>query len=101
MTENEIINWISIWFKSNCNGDWEHENLITITTTDNPGWLINIDLTDIELNFNSEIIKKVDISDDDWYFFKIKDEKFVAGGDITKLYFLLNSFKSIIQEYSK
>lgn len=35
---------ISTWFKSQCNGDWEHGNGITIESLDNPGWVAVIDL---------------------------------------------------------
>lgn len=38
------------WFKSQCDGDWEHENNIKLFTTDSPGWglLIDISNTNIE-----------------------------------------------------
>jgi Immunity protein 53 len=35
---------IDTWFKTLVNGDWEHHNGIKIETTDNPGWMITINL---------------------------------------------------------
>jgi hypothetical protein len=32
------------WFANQLNGDWEHQGDISITTLDNPGWLIEVDL---------------------------------------------------------
>ena len=32
------------WFIANCDGDWEHGMGITISTLDNPGWLIDINV---------------------------------------------------------
>jgi hypothetical protein len=32
------------WFASNCDGEWEHGDGITIQTLDNPGWRMSIDL---------------------------------------------------------
>ena len=41
---DNIINWITDWFTSNCDGDWEHQSGITITTIDNPGWSVTVDI---------------------------------------------------------
>jgi len=32
------------WYKSNCDGEWEHAHGIRIQTLDNPGWLIDIEV---------------------------------------------------------
>jgi immunity protein 53 of polymorphic toxin system len=32
------------WYKSNCDGDWEHSFGLAIDTLDNPGWSITVDL---------------------------------------------------------
>jgi len=34
---------ISEWYASKCDGDWEHMYGVRIETTDNPGWLAQID----------------------------------------------------------
>ena len=34
---------IDRWFRKKCDGLWEHQHGVKITTTDNPGWLIEID----------------------------------------------------------
>ena len=36
--------WLQAWFATQCNGDWEHGQGITIETLDNPGWQVRIDL---------------------------------------------------------
>jgi hypothetical protein len=35
---------ISNWFKTQSNGDWEHQSGIAISTLDNPGWSLKIDI---------------------------------------------------------
>jgi hypothetical protein len=40
---------ISTWYYDHCNGDWEHEYGVRISTLDNPGWCIEIDLQGTEL----------------------------------------------------
>ncbi len=37
------------WFRSMCNGDWEHTYGIKILTLDNPGWIVAIELRDTPL----------------------------------------------------
>lgn len=44
-----MIAWLSEWYKSNCDGDWEHYYGIKIDTIDNPGWKVDIDLVDTYL----------------------------------------------------
>ena len=39
----DILDWIQDWFKDNCDGHWEHGEVIQITTLDNPGWEVEID----------------------------------------------------------
>lgn len=73
--------WLQEWYYKYCDGDWEHQERIKITTLDNPGWYILINLKETELetkNFNSLIIER---SDNDWIHCNVKNSLFtVAGG---------------------
>lgn len=40
-------------YLSQCNGDWEHQCGLKIRTLDNPGWSIEIDLAETELETRS------------------------------------------------
>ncbi len=44
------LNWLTGWYGARCNGDWEHQCGINLTTLDNPGWALTIELdgTDLE-----------------------------------------------------
>jgi hypothetical protein len=35
---------LSLWYATQCDGDWEHDSGVTIETLDNPGWRITIRL---------------------------------------------------------
>ena len=37
------------WYAAQCDGSWEHDYGIKIDTLDNPGWYLEIDLTDTPL----------------------------------------------------
>ncbi|MBK6607408.1 MAG: immunity 53 family protein [Leptospiraceae bacterium] len=98
-TKDSILNnteWLSSWYQKECNGDWEHTYGISIQTLDNPGWSVQIDLHDTSLE-NLEILPDAkQISDSDWYVIKIKDKKFIAVGDSTKLDFLIGKFRELV-----
>ena len=98
MVDNtNILEWLSNWFTAECNGDWEHENGISIITVDNPGWSITIDLENTNLEHLEIENDTIERSENDWYFFEIKNKKFRAAGDLTKLAFLLTKFKEIVE----
>ncbi|WP_409304999.1 Imm53 family immunity protein [Peribacillus sp. SCS-155] len=45
----EALQWLQKWYLEECNGDWELEFGIRITTLDNPGWCSSICLEEIIL----------------------------------------------------
>ncbi|MEJ6791253.1 MAG: immunity 53 family protein [Lacinutrix sp.] len=95
----EITDWIQNWFKNNCDGDWEHGNGIQITTIDNPGWDVEIDISNTSLT-NIEIPWILnENSKQDWYAVKIENQVFNASGDFGKLTFLLGLFKEMIEKF--
>ncbi|MFJ2027030.1 immunity 53 family protein [Streptomyces sp. NPDC087897] len=47
--EHRGTRYIQSWYASNCDGEWEHEFGIRMATTDNPGWHIEIDVSETEL----------------------------------------------------
>jgi hypothetical protein len=43
------IRRIQAWYASHCDGVWEHDHGVTITTLDNPGWHVLVDLVGTSL----------------------------------------------------
>lgn len=39
---NNLITQLQNWYKSQCDGIWEHEYGLDISTLDNPGWRVHI-----------------------------------------------------------
>lgn len=90
------------WYKSQCNGDWEHSYTIKIETLDNPGWNINIDLTDTDLEDLPEMeYQLIEKNEDDWYGISIKDKIFGGAGDPLKLEVIINEFLKLKESHSK
>ena len=95
----EITDWIQHWFKANCDGNWEQGNGIQITTLENPGWDVEIDISNTSMA-NIEIKGVLnETSKDDWYAVKIENQKFNASGDASKLVFLLGLFREMIEKF--
>jgi hypothetical protein len=46
---DDNLSWLSQWYLSQCNSDWEHSYGVKIDTLDNPGWSLRIDLTETRL----------------------------------------------------
>ncbi|WP_343691963.1 immunity 53 family protein [Chitinophaga sp.] len=96
---SEILSWISQWMNSNCNGSWEHMYGVKIGTLDNPGWYVTIDLTDTELESLEMETDVIENSENDWYYYKVKDKKYFGAGDLNKLEFLLYAFKELVENH--
>jgi hypothetical protein len=72
------LGWLQEWYASQCDGDWEHEFGIKITTLDNPGWSITIDLEGATLSGRTIDRLKVDRTDLDWIACWIEQNRFEA-----------------------
>lgn len=47
--QQDLISWLQNWYHQYCDGDWEHAQNFTITTIDNPGWSVTINLVGTKL----------------------------------------------------
>lgn len=88
-----LIKWLEEWYKSQCDGDWEHFFGIKIETLDNPGWCVSIDITDTVLE--NKLFEEYEVmsSDEDWVFCRVKDGCFNGAGDPSKLEGIILKFK--------
>jgi len=87
-----LLKWIESWYKQQCNGDWEHNYGIKVGTLDNPGWMVDIDL--IDTNLESKEFEKIKIirSDNDWVHCFVTDNVFKGRGGAENLGEILNYF---------
>lgn len=79
------------WYKLQCNGDWEHSYGIKISTLDNPGWCVTVDLEMTPLE-TLKLEVEHHVSELEWYIIAAKDSKYIAYGDFQKLEFLIAYF---------
>jgi Immunity protein 53 len=74
----EPLTWLQEWYFEHCNGDWEHREGIKIGTLDNPGWWLQINIADTELEDLSIERVLVERSENDWIAYETKEGKFVG-----------------------
>jgi len=98
MPNDNILQWLQQWFQSECNGDWEHSYGVEIETLDNPGWSVKIDLQETSLQSLIVPFQKVEMSEHDWFTFKVEKGKYFAHGDPMKLSLLLEKFREIVEQ---
>jgi hypothetical protein len=91
---------ISSWYRSHCNGDWEHSFGVEIQTVDNPGWFVKIDLAQTELEGKHFFaFAEGDCqSGTHWVDCKVEAKKFLGAGGPGELERLLDIFLSWSEE---
>ena len=64
------------WYISNCDGDWEHQFGVSLTTLDNPGWSVTIDLNETSQEHQAFEELKIDYEDESlWIIVKKEGSK--------------------------
>lgn len=95
----DVLLRLQQWYAEHCDGDWEHTSGITITTLDNPGWWVKINLAGTNLrtrNFD-RVTDPVDAAEFQeahvrWMTCYVEDETWHGAGDETKLAMILETF---------
>lgn len=94
------------WYQSQCNGNWEHSRGVTIGTLDNPGWTIDIELSETALEgrpFRERsygIGKDAAISGDEWLVCKVEQNVFKGRGGPFKLKEMIEVFLDWVEKNS-
>jgi hypothetical protein len=85
-TDANLLKRLQEWYTSQYNGGWEHTYGISISTLDNPGWSLNVALTDTYLfdrTFDEVHFEGID--NNDWYVCKIENHVFKARSGPNRL----------------
>ncbi len=92
------LKWLQEWYESNCDGDWEHMFGVKINTLDNPGWMVNIGLSDTVFNLEDCVFEKINIdrSETDWIMCYVEKEVFKGRGGIQNLSEIISVFRAFV-----
>lgn len=80
------------WYAEQCDGDWEHVHGITISTLDNPGWQVRLDLAETELEGKCLPRRAIENADGTWLGFSSDGLTFSGACDPLSLDLLLLQF---------
>jgi hypothetical protein len=98
MTQQNVLQSLQEWYRSQCNDAWEHTYGVKIDTLDNPGWKLSIDLKETELEDKPFAkVSRGEIADDltedgDWLVCEVKDSTFTGAGGPGSLEELISTF---------
>jgi hypothetical protein len=73
----DLLKALQDWYFAQCDGSWEHQYGVTISTIDNPGWSLSIDLSCTSLS--DKAFAEVNVTGDDssdWYVCRVKEQVF-------------------------
>ena len=95
------IQWLENWYRSQCDGDWEHCYGVRISTLDNPGWAVQINLNETPLFGEPFDTINIDNGDDDWIICRIRDGYFEGNGDPDKLEKIISIFRHWVEDIER
>lgn len=90
----EPLTRLQQWYLSYCDDDWEHSYGVSISTLDNPGWSLKINLAGTSCQGRPLDETSVGDSDVDqsWYVCWVADNEFHAAGGPLMLNTMLDFF---------
>ena len=91
---------LEAWYAAQCDGDWEHKYGIRIETLDNPGWLLEVDLTDTSAEQIRTNRIEQHVSETDWYSYQINENGFVGACGSCNLDALISAFLALVGDES-
>ncbi|MFI6095064.1 Imm53 family immunity protein [Lentzea sp. NPDC051213] len=81
------------WYAEQCNGDWEHEFGVKITTLDNPGWHVVVDLGDTDLEGRTLDRSKAEPGEGRWIWASSDGQRYESSCDLRSLDDALSGFR--------
>ena len=88
------LKWIQNWYLQNCDGDWEHCYGFNISTLDNPGWMVDIDIINTSLENKEFKVLKFERSEHDWIYCDVRDNVFRGNGGPCNLEEIFSIFRN-------
>jgi len=82
------------WYLAHCDGDWEHSFGVSISTLDNPGWALKINL--VGTSCSGRALPETSVGDSDvdaaWYVCWVDNNEFHAAGSALMLTTMIGYF---------
>ena len=94
---DDLLTWLQNYYKSLCDGLWEHQYGFKIDNVDNPGWRLDFDLTYTEMEDVPFSYVRIDRSEHDWVHCKVDEKVFQGNGGPQNLVEILVIFRNWVE----
>jgi hypothetical protein len=91
------LEFLTQWYRNECDGDWEHQHCIRIETIDNPGWKLEVDISETILSGSKFPYNILELTLDRWLGVKCDNDVFSAFGDTFSLNDIIDLFKLFVE----
>src|SRR5262245_53922310 len=93
-----LLMWLQGWYAAMCDGEWEHAQVVSIETLDNPGSRVRLPLAGSDLV--DKLFERVEVQRDehDWVHAWVAEETFEAACGPTNLSEALYIFREWVRE---
>jgi hypothetical protein len=88
------LDWLQAWYVAHCDGDWEHQEGVRLSTVDNPGWRLKVNLAETNLAQRPFDRLEVERTEHDWMHCWVEDETFHAACGPRNLTEVLRVFRA-------
>ena len=92
--QGNVLAWLQGWYTHHCDGDWEHSFGIDITTLDNPGWRVRVNLEDTALDDRQFAPITRETSEHEWLHCRVQGKVFEGAGGAHQLGAILEVFRA-------
>lgn len=94
----DVLDRLERWYEAQCDGDWEHGFGPQISTIDNPGWRLKVDLhgTDCDGRILEPVENNYD-HDTEWWRCWTEGNEFHGAGGPRKLRAILETFRAWVE----
>jgi hypothetical protein len=89
---DDLLGRLQAWYAAQADGDWEHGHGIRISTLDNPGWSLSINVADTALEGRTFTPIQIDRTDTDWVRCSVDSDVFQGRGGPHNLRELISTF---------
>ena len=92
--ENDLLTWLQDWYDAQAKDGWEHRYGIRISTLDNPGWSVTVDLQETPLADRPFETVNLDRGERDWVYCWVEEERFEGRGGPHNLAEIVATFRT-------
>lgn len=92
---SDDLTFLQDWYARHCDGDWEHDSRVRISTLDNPGWRLWVNLEDTELAGRHIPRTRDESSSEQWIDYQCDGNAFDAACGPRGLGLALTAFREL------